>query len=485
MWTVIELHPRLSTSLAGKVPPDGFTQASGMLLHLMTDSSSLLGLSKEACSSIKTTVEPYAFEVINTMSSNTSVQNSNSPSANMKAPISHARRMACTHLTMRRFYGESRCPICRRDPDLGYTYLCTQDESEDVSCDIKTGIPEAIGDTATIQSQSPEGEASGNKMKAYADLSPWIQKAIAEGEYSVEQITMLRAQKQKVVETITAAIEQAKENDIPDQTKSFRSKKLSPVDPNSRLPFTFFYENPGTPTTQPVEQEEKTAPRLFPYCEFRACQTCRPTFRDRTWQKFEDVFADTITPTIDFANDNRPLSSPFIIAGIGQHEPSSPRESRNFDSFSLYRPERPLKRAYNDIGDRGRSETAQSNDITDQRPEPESRGFRDSVKRAFRGMLMSRRDSMSSKASTRSSRLMRRKMRVREEESSDDIKDFDMGLWKELNDELLNVASNVKLPGHDGMDGLEAQEKEVEVGDGVAVMEESVDMGTADIIMAL
>ena len=79
---------------------------------------------------------------------------------------------------------------------------------------------------------------------------------------------------------------------------------------------------------------------------------------------------------------------------------------------------------------------------------------------------------------------MSRRMRVREEEST---LDFDMDLWKELNENLLRVASNVRLPGCDGMDGLEAEAKtgEVEVGDGVAVMEESVGMGTADVIMAV
>lgn len=76
-------------------------------------------------------------------------------------------------------------------------------------------------------------------------------------------------------------------------------------------------------------------------------------------------------------------------------------------------------------------------------------------------------------------------MRVQEEESSGDRVDFDMALWRELNDETLHTASNVKLPGHDDFDGLEDQAKEVEVGDGVAVTEEAVDTGTADVIMAV
>ena len=46
-------------------------------------------------------------------------------------------------------------------------------------------------------------------------------------------------------------------------------------------------------------------------------------------------------------------------------------------------------------------------------------------------------------------------------------------------------ASHIKLPGHDGHDGLDAQAEEVDVEDGVAVTEEAVDIGTADIIMSV
>lgn len=444
----------------------------------MAESSGLLSLSKDICLSIKTAVEPYASRVINTMTSDTLASPPNPPSAAAKTSPSQTRRLACTHLTMRRYYGASRCPICRRDPDLGYTYLCTQDELEELAGEMKERFSEASEVPEGTQDQSKQDEVAVDGIKPVTNLSPWIAKAIEMGGYTPEQVRILRAQKQKVVDTINAAMDQSKEYSSIDTTKLPRKSSSTGVDTHLPFPFVYDINSSSVPSPKP---EEKNVPRLFPYCEFRACQTCRPTFRDRAWLRLEDVFADPSTPTIDFANDNRPLSNPFIVAGIGTHEPSARPNLRKFDSFSLYRPERPLKRAAHEAC-RYRSSTAQSTDITSQRPEHESLGFRESVKRAFRGMLLARGDTTSS---SRFSRRMSRRMRVREVESSEDRMGFDMGLWKELNDELLHMASNVRLPGHDGMDGLDKQREEVEVGDGVAVMEESVDMGTADVIMSL
>ena len=71
--------------------------------------------------------------------------------------------------------------------------------------------------------------------------------------------------------------------------------------------------------------------------------------------------------------------------------------------------------------------------------------------------------------------------RIKEDDSSE----WNVGLWKDLNDELLHEASNVPLPGHDGMDGLGGEEGEIEVEEGVAVTEEGVDLGMADVIMSV
>ena len=367
-----------------------------------------------------------------------------------KLPYPQARRLACTHLTMQRVYGEQRCPICRRDPDLGYTYLCSQDENED--------------------------EIDGGSS-SHTKLSPWIEEAIVKGEYTPEQVTILKAQKEKVNKTIATALE------------NFRLSESSGTDKQSTmssyLPFPVMNAiKPGMGVIVPKQSEA----RLFPYCEVRACQTCRPTFRDRAWQKFDDIFSTDQNPTIDFEDDNRRLSDPSIVANLGLQKPMQNVERAHlptFDGFSLYQNPRPAKRALSDTTVRQRSSTTASSDIADQRVGHESTGIRDGLKRAFRGVLLNRRNSTASRQSTRSSRLISRKMRVREEDSTEDRVEFNTALCRRLNDELLRAASTTKLPGHDGMDGLEAQVQEVEVGDGVAVTEEAVDIGTPDIIMSV
>lgn len=130
-------------------------------------------------------------------------------------------------------------------------------------------------------------------------------------------------------------------------------------------------------------------------------------------------------------------------------------------------------------------------DVADQEEMSESKGFRNNIKRAFRDMLMGRRDSMaststrSSVSTARPSRHIRRHARLREESSTDDPMEFDLGMWERRSRELLEEASHVRLPGHDGHDGLDAQAEEVNVENGVAVTEEGVNTGTADIIMSV
>ena len=183
----------------------------------------------------------------------------------------------------------------------------------------------------------------------------------------------------------------------------------------------------------------------------------------------------------------RRTSDARVVRKMGLHEPRPSRPHlRSLDSISLYSttPSGKIMHA-NDTSRRSTSTTnpsalADTIDISDARIEPESRGFRDSVKRAFRGMLSNRkRDSTASRDCARSPR----KARFTEEE--DDGVEFDMDLWRHLNDELLRQASGVPLPGHDGMDGLSHEEGEIEVENGVAVTDEGVDLGMADIIMSV
>ena len=450
-----------------------------------SDLPALHDLSRQLYETILATVEPYINIVRNMANINTPPLTQSSSTTPQKLPFPQARRMACTHLTMQRLYGDLQCPICRRDPDLGYTYLCSQDETDVSSSDAKEMRMELF---ENVEMHSGTQEESGpdqiSRVSApHTKLSPWIEEAIVKGEYTPEQVTILRAQKQKVNDTIATALEnfrlsQISASDKPSTVSAF-------IEDTSYLPFPVMA---GANDRVGSVVAKRPEARLFPYCAVRACQTCRPTFRDRAWQKLEEVFGTTEAPIINFENDNRRLSNPSIVATLGLQKSAQnpPRPHlQTFGSFSFYQNPRRAKRALSDTTVRQRPSTTGSRDIADQMVEGESVGFRDSVKRALRGILFNRRDSTSSRQSSRSSRLISRKMRVREEDSTDDRVDFDTALWRRFNDELLREASTTKLPGHDGMDGLESQSQEVEVENGVAVTEEAVDTGTPDVIMSV
>ena len=350
---------------------------------------------------------------------------------------------------------------------MGWLYKCTQDEES------ASRLKEPLG---TMEVDHLD-ESSGQQESSVVQLSPWMEKAIQEGHYTSEQVILLRDQRQKVKVTIAAAETHFKDVQALDAfTFPSRSAISSPcVDSNPHLPYPIVTESEGVPITDESSLEENK-PRLFPFCLYKCCQTCRPTYRDRAWQTFEHIFErEGPLPIMTFENDQRPLPSASMIRKLGLTEPRRP--ARN--SIGTYSPFRDRDSIINTTSLTSTHRTDDSYDLADAKVEPESRGFRHSMKRAFRGMLIQNRRHRSSsrKHGARASR----KTKIREVDAAE----FDMALWRQLNDELLSEASNAILPGHDGMDGLEDQEGEVEVGDGVAVTEEAVDFEIADIIMSV
>ncbi|KAL8934386.1 MAG: hypothetical protein Q9216_005939 [Gyalolechia sp. 2 TL-2023] len=385
-------------------------------------------------------------------------------SASPLIPSVQNRRAACTHLTMQRLYGDYECMVCHRPSAWGWLYSCTQDDN---GYDI---------DSATYHPNS--------KPATTADLSPWIQKAIANGLYTDADVEQMVAQRQKVIDTIAASEAHFKKMQSSGKRLSKRNSTATStsIDINTHLPFPVIMEaappNPDM-VRQSLDQPSNSRPRIFPVCRYRACQQCRATYRDRTWQILETVLKAQILPSDVYDDDtDRPISNVNVIRTIGMRKAKAVRPPlRAFDSLGIYTINAEGQLALrNGNSHRSAELNPLSADLGDQRAEADGRGFRDSVKRAFKGMLISRkRESWSSKYSKKSTR----KTNVPEGDGSE----FDLGLWKELSDELLREAAGIALPGQDGKDGLERQEDEVEVEDGVAVTEEAVDLRTADIIM--
>lgn len=427
-----------------------------------------------------------------------------------KVPSFATRRAACTHLTMERLYGDFTCNVCSRSSNFGWVYCCTQDDVPD-----SPAVIDAISETSSPLHQQVNGSDEkpndvedlpmippaveedprlGEDMRMPTpQLSPWIEKAIKDGHYTPEQVVKLRAQKQHVVDTAKAAIdnfEQSQTNNtnfLPQAPTTLQS-----VDSNPHLPFPIINEvqgpsanNSPTPNVA-LPQQPKT--RMFPFCKFCACQLCRPTHRDRAWQRFDDIFEkDHEIPFIHYEDSNRPLASASLLSKIGLRPPRLPKRPflRSADSRVLYSRNESGQVVFNNNNNncgsyrKSADTTSSCTDIADMKVEPESKGFRESMKRALKSMLVTRRPSARP--------IRKRKASEGTDTTDEDAVEFDMGLWKELNDELLREASAVPLPGKDSIEGLSRGVAEMGVGGmgGVAVMEEAADLGTADVIMSV
>ena len=433
------------------------------------------------------------------------------PDATTKATIPSfaTRRAACTHLTVERLYGDYTCNVCSRSSNFGWVYCCTQDD---------VPVFQATLDSISDISSPPHQHVSASEEKAngvnhlslppsavngdprvggedaqisLAKLNPWVEKAIEDGHYTPEQVVKLRAQKQHVVDTARAAIDHFEQSQTSNTNTSPQTPTTLPsVDANPHLPYPIINEvqeppAPGSLTAN-VAVAQRSRTRMFPFCRFCACQLCRPTHRDRAWQCFDDVFEkDLEIPFIHYEDSNRPLASVSIMSRIGLCPPLLPKRPnlRSLDSSALCSRDEGRQVIFNKNNASSRKSTdstSSSTDVADMKIEAESNGFRESMKRAFKGMLATRRDSSHSNR--------KRKAREGRDSTGEDAVVLDMGLWKELNDELLQEAPDVPLREKDSVEGMSKEVAEMGLGrgvGGVAVMEEAADLGTADVIMSV
>lgn len=376
-------------------------------------------------------------------------------------PSLQTRRAACTHLTMVRAYGPHCCSICHRPSRFGWLYQCSQDKQQH----------EKDSETVTSNLENENGSSgysTSNDSINATRLSQWIEKAIQEGHYTPDQIFLMRVQRQNVLQSIAAAenymMEHPELNSPPatHEPMATLTTKIKGLLPDRSKPEIQAVKEPE-PSPAAVNLKFASKPQMFPACKFRYCQICRPTFRDRAWIKFDDIFADErCASTIDFDHDDRPISLLNLVCNLGLREAQLPKSQCGPKRLMLP------------------SGLCHRRTISpdDPRMESERNSFRRGVMRAFRGMLMSGRRSSRSRSSTSS----RRGGRM----SSKDVNaidGYDLRLWRSLEDELLQLAASVHLPGHDGIDGLGTEDAEIEVEDGIAVTEEGVDLGTADVII--
>ena len=322
------------------------------------------------------------------------------------------RRGACTHMRVERLYGPFKCPHCHLYPDLGWLWRCIDDFTP----------PQLATDEFPLS--DPEVEA----------------------HYTAGQIETLKAQKQAVADGI-AHLDKSIDDVISAMLPP--AGQASPtVDATSAthlaLAGTATQMAPGNVANLPSGLD------AFTKCRWTCCHNCRPACIERSWLYLGDPSpADLRLHHPGNRNNNPPVSDVNIVRNLGLG--NQPSESHDHENW-----------------------TSSSSDYGIPEDENVKKGFRASIRKAFREMLSGRRQPASLPSDSAGS--THYNLPILEEA----VEEYDEQVWREYNEEMLYFAASVELPDEHGDDGLGFGSGEVEVG--VALTEEAVEGGTADIM---
>ena len=209
------------------------------------------------------------------------------PPSPAKLPPLQQRKAACTHVNVTRLYGYFTCSHCGKFSDFGWVYRCTQDYHGQLPPweggslpNIMEPSPESTGVDGAMSSmefdssdhiENAKEVVTGNPRTA---LKPWVEKAIAEGHYTSEQIELIKNQRQQVEDKI-------KEAETSFQHHQMANKKRL----SSGAARRFSHRNTsitGAGITFPTLEVAAGDPvppsvtlKVFPDCAYRSCQSCR------------------------------------------------------------------------------------------------------------------------------------------------------------------------------------------------------------------
>ncbi|KAI9741993.1 MAG: hypothetical protein M1834_000382 [Cirrosporium novae-zelandiae] len=411
------------------------------------------------------------------------------------------RKAVCTHTMVTRLYGDNvQCQLCFLTPRVGWVYRCTQDHDG--------YLPESEW-LGTMKSEYTSLLARKKELEALNQISPWISKAIDEGQYTPEQVDHIKRQKTHVKESI----EQFEET-YQGLKKGYDACMSLMIGSNeaTTLPYadaeTVFTMNEVEEVVKKLAEPNNPPPqlkaRVFPHCRYKACHLCRATYRDRAWLSLDAAVDGKIDLPPSWELENRLISNVNIVKTIGL--PKSSRLERAYRELGLYSRLSEFE-TLSDYGWSDWDESSSSTSASSYIDTPEARGirilgvlseqyneendakssegFKDSIIRDYHSLLMTQRPPSSVEG---------KRSNDKKNSHEIDLYELDLGLWRNMKNELLEEASNIELPSDDT--GLEADgycsktrdtqhndaDEDIEVDGGVALTEEAIEIHEADVI---
>ena len=346
---------------------------------------------------------------------------------------------------------------------MGHVYRCVQDHD---------GIlPQSDFTSSTTgprQDFEPDWEVK---------LSDWIVESIDRGEYTPDQVQKLVEQKIAVKRAIFA---QARPETPTSSSNSDQSSDISVSPGNSTfstLPTTLDEEPRAADEVEKADRSlnnesgaEAITRMSVPLntCDFHCCHACRPTYRERAWQILNRVVNEPCELPPSWELENRPISDARLVAQIGLTKPRS-----SYDEFQyLFRNElddRPSTQADN-------TELGPENGLTRQSHSCRSKS---EFEEAVRGVINMRSEEtgFANQHSRQVSSSSSHGSLARASRSLLFMRNVSSPASTHASTTTGPSISQLSLPR------TVTESGEVEVEDGVAVKEEGMNLGTADIIM--
>jgi hypothetical protein len=389
------------------------------------------------------------------------------------------RRANCTHVSMVMVYGPYRCSSCNRRGGFGSIYQCSQDlperysgENEIVKIDhiVRNGAPGRTSIFQPLDLNTPNSRQKDGEPRV--EFNPNISRELC----SPDQWEILLKQKLHVRACMTLYSQHPRNNDL---TKLLVPGSIIASTPNIAI------DNISQDVSSAQDESSsgrKALEKHFrdddpPTCSVKICHHCRPSFLERTWGRIDAIalldpaLLPRNTPSEFFrmyphTTISNGISSAEVVRNLGLRQPP-PGSSLVIDPDL-------------EVSSLSSSKASSSSSGRDR----SYHGFRQSLTRAFRGMLRSRRQS---NRSSRRPRSLHEEDHALSEVSKEELTkedDGDVTLWAQLDEENLRVATIVPLPERDSEDDAKGfGGGEVILKDGVAVTEEAVGERMADIII--